>query len=197
VLHYAQLNVPLWIDAKITFTTLVRKSGGAPDVRYKSLNQRDMSTSPEAEALAAALPVDSSFRMELFPMSDLWKGSELKLEEHLTIATPVCQDWDELICFPGFTVRITNEEWMSEKALFVRFPATAGWHATDFTEAVLALIELAEEGLNCDHIYLCLENNPQEIRNLVHSLMYVGFGAEDSPIEGASSNLLMLKYETE
>jgi hypothetical protein len=124
-------------------------------------------------------------------------GTELpKVTEYLAVAVPSSEGWedeDDIHWFYGFTVKLDQE-----KGLFVRFPTTAGWDSADLTASLLALIELGQEVLGCDHIYLCLKRNPEELGNLVHTLLYVGFEVDDAPIgETPNPSYVILRYETE
>lgn len=124
------------------------------------------------------------------------------------IATPTSSDWDNVTLYEGFTLSISQgstraslggqeQDRTEEKILFVKFPRVNGWLNKDFTQAVMALIELAEVVLDCSRIFVCLEKDAGGVNSLVHSLMYVGFSLGSSSLPGANSNYLMLEYETE
>ncbi|KAF9578892.1 hypothetical protein BGW38_005090 [Lunasporangiospora selenospora] len=50
-----------------------------------------------------------------------------------------------------------------------------GWEDMDIRESVVAALDLAEERLECDTVYLCLEKNNSSLEKLVRTLMYAGF----------------------
>ncbi|KAG0261109.1 hypothetical protein BG011_001361 [Mortierella polycephala] len=61
----------------------------------------------------------------------------------------------------------------SEGALFLR---GNGWDAMDIRDSVVAALDLAEEQLECELVYLCLEkSNVYLVEELVRALMYAGF----------------------
>lgn len=61
---------------------------------------------------------------------------------------------------------------VSEGALFLR---GNGWDDMDIRESVVAALDLAEERLGCQAVYLCLEKNNSNLTKLVRTLMYAGF----------------------
>lgn len=60
----------------------------------------------------------------------------------------------------------------SDGALFLR---GNGWDDMDIRESVVAALDLAEEQLECQTVYLCLEKSNPDLANLVRALMYAGF----------------------
>lgn len=104
---------------------------------------------------------------------------------------------DDVHWFYGFTLDL-KEPLQGERGLFIRFPTTAGWDAHELTASLLALIEVGQEVLKCDQIYACVKRNPDELENLVHTLMYVGFEADAPPVgQELAEEYLALRYETE
>ena len=61
---------------------------------------------------------------------------------------------------------------VSEGALFLK---GNGWDSTDIRESVVAALDLAEEQLGCQALYLCLEKSNPNLATLVRTLMYAGF----------------------
>ncbi|KAF8930403.1 hypothetical protein BGZ58_008270 [Dissophora ornata] len=61
---------------------------------------------------------------------------------------------------------------VSEGALFLR---GNGWDDMDIRESVVAALDLAEEQLGCQAVYLCLEKSNPNLAKLVRTLMYAGF----------------------
>ncbi|KAI1307286.1 hypothetical protein EDD11_004536 [Mortierella claussenii] len=61
---------------------------------------------------------------------------------------------------------------VSDSALFLKGD---GWDDMDVRESVVAALDLAEEQLGCQSVYLCLEKNNPSLANLVRTLMYAGF----------------------
>ncbi|KAG0210039.1 hypothetical protein BGX28_009716 [Mortierella sp. GBA30] len=78
------------------------------------------------------------------------------------------------------TLKITSNDqnmstwfgFVSEGALFLR---GNGWDDMDIRESVVAALDLAEEQLGCQAIYLCLEKSNPNLAKLVRTLMYAGF----------------------
>jgi len=118
-------------------------------------------------------------------------------EDLVMIATPVSVDWEEVFVYEGFSFLLNTENGQQEKALYVKFPRADGWLNEDFTQAVVALIDLAEIILECDRLFVCVDREAKEMNSLVHSLMYVGFTIAESSLCGANNRYLMLEYETE
>lgn len=191
-------------------TSLVRKAGGAPEVSLDTGTGRTTPISSlapvgmisgasvcwEASQAANNLLVTGRFRAELLPILQA-AGQSVQAETNVSIAIPVSVDWEDVILYEGFTVRIAPVNDMSteeEHALFVQFPRADGWLKDDFIPAVVALIELAEVILNCDRLFVCVGREVAEANSLVRSLMYAGFTV--SPFS-EPSNYLVLEYETE
>ncbi|KAF9358206.1 hypothetical protein BGX34_009026 [Mortierella sp. NVP85] len=61
---------------------------------------------------------------------------------------------------------------VSEGALFLK---GNGWDDMDIRESVVAALDLAEEQLGCQTVYLCLEKSNPNLTKLVRTLMYAGF----------------------
>ncbi|KAF9574102.1 hypothetical protein EC968_007354 [Mortierella alpina] len=61
---------------------------------------------------------------------------------------------------------------VSDGALFLK---GNGWDSTDIRESVVAALDLAEEQLGCQALYLCLEKSNPNLTTLVRTLMYAGF----------------------
>ncbi|ORZ26954.1 hypothetical protein BCR41DRAFT_419384 [Lobosporangium transversale] len=60
----------------------------------------------------------------------------------------------------------------SKKALFLK---GNGWDDMDIRESVVAALELADEQLGCEKVYLCLEKSNPDLANLVRTLLYASF----------------------
>jgi hypothetical protein len=198
-------------SVKLFITTLVRKAGGAPEVRSCGGNPTGMcslsqtaSIHPLCSSILAdpAAPVEvvkvshelktsTSFKNDLFPTLNL--VDNVQVEELVMIATPAYSDWESIILYEGFTTSMGPE-----KNLFVKFPRAFDWLNDDFTSSVVALIELAEDILDCDRVFVAVERSVAEVNNLVRSLMYVGFSLSPSPLpNGNTDKYLLLEYETE
>lgn len=185
---------------KLIITTLVRKSGGAPEVRLggrRTPSQLVTSSKtclptignfPAEEVIQVA---ESTKPNNAFAKSLLIQPSPVC--EYLAIVTPRYGDWDEVITFEAFTV---EDHFKGIKSVYVKFPRTEGWLHDDLTTALVALIELAEGILDCDSLFVCMERDMKHLGSLVHSLMYVGFSmCEERNHFG--SNYLVMEYETE
>lgn len=190
-------------ERKCITTTWVRKPGGAPEVRSgRHITPSALGTgagnaivSSETTKIAQSITVSTRFRDEL----SFVQGS---VQDLVTIATPTCPDWENIILYEGFTVQNGDE-----KSLFIKFPRADGWLLDDFTQSIVALIELAEVILDCDRLFVCVDRQAKALNSLVHSLMYVGFsichyhGADQEEEKGGCSPPLashvMLEYETE
>jgi len=175
--------------AAIRFTiNLVRKSGGAPDVHSghtsqlaPGANMADVS----ADAQCAASQISVSGRLT----EELGIKSGERIEDLVTIATPFYGDWKQLTTYEGFTSLSVEE---NEKSLFIKLPHADGWFTEDFTQAIVALIELAEDILECDKLYVCVDRRLSGVNNLVHSFLYVD-SIRKLPVDG---KYIILAYET-
>lgn len=179
-------------------TTWVRKAGGAPEVRSGRRTPSSQlvtgavsETTPLEEAMRVAERVTTTDRLsrEFFP-------SGTQPTDLVTIATPtwgVFDEEDEEIVYEAFTVEAAGS---GEKSMYVKFPRADGWLRHDFTQAIVALIELAEGILNCDRLYVCVERDMKGVSSLVRSLVYVGFSARGVPNKN-NDKYLLLGYETE
>jgi hypothetical protein len=118
------------------------------------------------------------------------------IREYVAVAVPSSEGWEDvedIHWFHGFTLSDAR----GQSCLVVRFPTTAGWDAADLNASLLALIELGQDALKCDQIFLALKRNPDELENLVHTLMYVGFEVDDVDGVAEDCGYLTLRYETE
>ena len=109
----------------------------------------------------------------------------------LAVAVPSSEGWedrDDIHWFYGFTTTTAPN-----KAVYIRFPTTAGWDAQDLNASLLALIELGQEVCQAQHVWLCVKRNPEELENLVHTLMYVGFEVDDPTDFASSDDYLLLR----
>ncbi|KAF9969237.1 hypothetical protein BGZ73_008511 [Actinomortierella ambigua] len=61
---------------------------------------------------------------------------------------------------------------IADGALFLRGD---GWGDMEIRESIVAVLELAEEQLGCDKVYLCLEKSHPDLADLVRALMYADF----------------------
>lgn len=138
-----------------------------------------------------------------------------KYIELVKIGVPASIDWEDLMWYEGFTFTntiTTTTGITNERTLIVHFPRTNGWLADNFTQAIMSLLELAEEVLKCDKLLVCLEKGVQEENSLIKSLLYVGFEMLDDSdsdsdfnktiyksnhIDFSSSPYNILQYETE
>ncbi|KAI1294479.1 hypothetical protein EDD11_008116 [Mortierella claussenii] len=81
----------------------------------------------------------------------------------------------------------------SENALYLR---GNGWDDMDIRESVVAALDLAEEQLECQTVYLCLEKTNPKLTNLVRTLMYAGFEVvHPEVLEHADPKYLVLGME--
>ncbi|KAF9347140.1 hypothetical protein BGX26_001365 [Mortierella sp. AD094] len=81
----------------------------------------------------------------------------------------------------------------SEGALFLR---GNGWDDMDIRESVVAALDLAEEQLGCETVYLCLEKSNPHLEKLVRALMYAGFEVvTPGVLEHADPKYLVLGVE--
>ncbi|KAF9397737.1 hypothetical protein BGX21_008559 [Mortierella sp. AD011] len=99
------------------------------------------------------------------------------------------------------TIAITSNDskrntWLgfkSERALFLR---GNGWDDMDIRESVVAALDLAEEQLGCETVYLCLEKSSPHLEKLVRALMYAGFEVvTPGVLEHADPKYLVLGME--
>lgn len=172
-----------------SFTKSVRKPGGAPD--------RASTPSITLSRTASHLSVPSDFTERPSPdaaiISKLFPGTKNQAEVVFVIALPLNGSWEpeELILFYGFTVRIQDK-----LIMLVHFPRELPIEAQDFEEALSALLELAQDVSKAKLLYVIVDNESEEMPDLVHTLLYIGFEvADDAPLAGNAANLLFLEYE--
>jgi len=144
----------------------------------------------EAMRIAERVTVADNFAKELFP-------SGPQPTDLATIATPtwgVFDEEDEEITYEALTV--DDATGSGEKSMYVKFPRADGWLRHDFTQAIVALIELAEGILDCDRLYVCVERDMKGMNSLVRSLVYVGFSIKNA-LNKCDGKYFLLEYETE
>lgn len=126
-------------------------------------------------------------------MSKLFPKEKVQAETVFVLALPYNGSWErsELILFPGFTARKDGK-----LVTMVHFPRELPIDAQDFEEALSALLELAQDVLKADLLHVIVDNESEEMPDLVHTLLYVGFevAADDAPLAGHAANLLFLEY---
>ncbi|KAG0244737.1 hypothetical protein BGW41_006295 [Actinomortierella wolfii] len=61
---------------------------------------------------------------------------------------------------------------IADGALYLRGD---GWGDMEIRESIVAVLELAEEQLGCEKVYLCLEKSNPDLAKLVRALMYADF----------------------
>lgn len=130
---------------------------------------------------------DAATSTKLFP------GAHNQPEAVFVIALPLNGSWEseELILFHGFTIRRQGQ-----LIMLVHFPRELPLEAEDFEGALSALLELAQDVLKTNLLYVIVDNESEEMPDLVHTLLYVGFEvADDAPLPGNAPNLLFLEYE--
>lgn len=204
------LIVAVLTVVKYFFTTLVRKVGGAPEVRLGRSLCPGASALPPPYALAASnkvtlisksMKISEKLVQNLLPNLPQVTETWVRVDDLVSIATPISTDWEDFVIYEGFTLNVAKltGEASEEKAFFTQFPHTKGWLNEEFTPSiVVALIELAELVLKCDRLFICIERDSKEVNDLVHSLMYVGFSLATFPITSKiNPNYLLLEYKTE
>lgn len=212
-------TAPVLSREKLFIITLVRKAGGAPEVRSCSGHSTVYPTTPasgapidgppvapcpcgpsklsdpvaplEAIKVAHDLKTSTAFKSDLYPVLSL--TVDVSSQDLVMIATPTYFDWESVIHYEGFTLSMGND-----KSLFIKFPRAFDWLTDDFTSSVVALIELAENILDCDRVFVAVDRSVSELNNLARSLMYAGFSICPSPLpNGNTDKYLLLEYETE
>ena len=188
--------MPSW---RAFYSKWVRKPGGVPDVGavFKPANLMDwfktgleQSESKTASRAVAVLPAGSPLQ------------HQQQLERFvLVVPEKKSTGWTgSVLLYPGFTLMHPKS---GNKCMYLQFPSSdtttksTSFHSADVFESVLALIELGEEILDCDDIYLCLERRNPESPHLVHSLLYVGFDTLPVSDELDHDNFFTLKFEIE
>ena len=114
-------------------------------------------------------------------------GDDAPHGDLLAVAVPSSEGWedrDDIQWFYGFA---------TATSVYIRFPTTAGWDAKDLNASLLALIALGEEVCRVGQVWLCVKRNPEELENLVHTLMYVGFEVDDPTEFDGSDDYLFLR----
>lgn len=166
------LNATVSIAGRLTIITSVRKPGGAPDVSL--VNKKCFSR----------LSIRDDFIEDIFPSMAVASA-----EDCLVIATPETPKWDSVRIYDAFTLLHD-----SKKIMYLRIPCMDEWHGVEFKESLLALLELAENVLKCDYLYVCLEKTRSDLANLVHAFLYVGFNVVPSPVNGCNTKYVFLAY---
>jgi len=67
---------------------------------------------------------------------------------------------------------------VSTNTLFIKVPKSIEWGENDgfgFKECVVAVMELAEEVLECSNLVVCLEKSRNDLTSLLRAFMFVGF----------------------
>jgi hypothetical protein len=175
------------VESLFTFI-LARKPGGAPDVSSSTSN-----------TLNSESPVDDDPSIRFYRRLTMTSSVPGSLLELVAVAVPSSEGWedvDDILWFYGFSCR-EQKDGADKKILFIRFPTTAGWDSADLTASLCALIELGQDALDCDELFLAVKRNPEELNNLVHTLMYVGFEVDSPPFPYDDNHYLTLKLETE
>ena len=118
----------------------------------------------------------------------------------LSVALPFSVDWEGMTLHPGFILPASssfasfgNFARTKGSTLFVEFPDVEGWLEDDFTQAMMAQIELAETVFRCHRIILGVD---REAISVLRSLKYVGFKPVDLG-PSVSAEYVCLHYETE
>ena len=186
----------------------VRNAGGAPEASLRPEMPLAL-LPPQADEPARALchlVLGEDFVRRMLPVLErsLGAGCWQQIEESLWVGGRLCdvRGWtgSGMLAYEGFTVRRAGSLGeglrLEEKALFVKFPRAHGWLQDDFTTALVALLELTEEVLRCDRLFICLERDEAETNSLVRSLMFAGFHLAESfgPLVGHDP-YLTLQYE--
>lgn len=154
--------------AKPTSSTLARKPGGAPDASTATTDSAGEECSP---AGVPDMTAAESFWRKLHGVD----GGRFTEGDLVAVAVPSSEGWedrDDIHWFYGFAT-VGN--------LYIRFPTTAGWDAKDLNASLLALIELGQQVCLAERVWLVVKRNPDELENLVHTLLYVGFEVDDKP----------------
>ncbi|KAG0284980.1 hypothetical protein BGZ98_005725, partial [Dissophora globulifera] len=78
------------------------------------------------------------------------------------------------------TLTITSNDpkrntWFGFKSKGALYLRGNGWDDMDIRGSVVAALELAEEQLGCETVYLCMEKSNPHLASLVRTLMYAGF----------------------
>lgn len=174
-------------DAKRSTTSWVRKAGGAPEVSLRPDGLlAQIKDSAASVRTTCHLALGEDFLRRMVPVLegslgvDCWQRVEESLWVGIFRDRRGCTADHGVCAYEGFTVRragVLGEggREIEEKALFVKFPRAHGWLQDDFTTALVALLELAEDVLCCDRLFICLERDEEETNSLVRSLMFAGF----------------------
>lgn len=161
---------------KCTFTTLVRNPGGAPSIPCKlscTSEERNVLVQHYNKPLLCDFLADRStmssavdFHKSIFgclPVSSVGL---------ISIAVPFSVDWEGVTLYPGIIMSSGAQRNQGLNTLFLEFPDVEGWLEDDFTQAMMAQIELAETVFNCDRLVVCVDS---EANSVVRTLQYVGF----------------------
>lgn len=120
------------------------------------------------------------FLMTIFPNDGL---QALPYAKRVSISAPnLGADFDGIVLeLPG-----------KPKTLYVDGKGAA---AVNLRESIVALLDLADESLECNALVIALERSSPELSNLLHSLMYVGGTVITAPVFKVASAFVLVGLE--
>jgi len=157
-------------------------------------------------------PVLNTFLVDKEPLTsaisfhkNLFGTSPGPITSLISIAVPFSVDWEGVTLLPGLILpsAVSAGHQSVSNTLLLEFPDVENWLEDDFTQAMIAQIDLAEGALNCDRLILCVD---REASSVLRSLQYVGFSVIRNDIAlphlgltipATSSDFCFLQYLTE
>lgn len=75
----------------------------------------------------------------------------------------------------------------------VQMPSTSGWTLSEFSDRLLALVELCQTVFLVHTMFICVPKNPLEQPNLVRSLCFIGFESIKCTAHSVDDKFLVLE----
>ncbi|KAL1920509.1 uncharacterized protein VTP21DRAFT_886 [Calcarisporiella thermophila] len=113
-------------------------------------------------------------------VTDIFRERADEVDTILTIIPPQGQCWTAFV---------------HSGVVFIRPPLVGEWIDDEFKNTIVALLELAEEVLQCGRVVVCLEKKGEELKTLVHAFMYIGFQLVTPDIYGYNDRFILVGYD--
>jgi len=155
-----------------------RSLGGVPDVSC-GMVATEMMQRPRQSSLLALDSTDAV-------------GETIQVQDRFRISMPSSSGWKRLLYIDGFTASRDGQ-----KLLYAHLPSKRQWPDNEFKESVLALLELSQTVLECDQLIICLKSSRDDLSNLIHDFIYVGFTIAEPLDVGGRPDFVFLRYLTE
>lgn len=165
-----------------TLSTCSTSSGGSSLSLVSSIADTDVSTA-DLDAENDTQSIDSSSPSEIahdlaatiFPSLDLSGRAGVEcsaIPVEVTSGSEEWAAWDGFVLDHARYVENGQEEEDGEvRTLYVK---SRNYDGVNARENVIALLELADEAMECDSVVICLDKTNPDLSSTLHSLLYVG-----------------------